>query len=532
MQRQHVRAIVLGLMVIAIASWSAATLAAATGKPPDLAGRPVQAFFVDGTTLWAGTEGGEGIYRSTNNGETWQAAGAGLTHPDVLAIVRRGSDLLAGTWGGGAFYGGPPWTAMGGMAPDYKYIRSIVVATDGTAYAADPRHKLYRLAAGSYTWSEISATGLPSQDEHIRFLFLDQSARLYAGLVNYGVYEYNGVFWTRKGDLGGRTAYAMDYGPGGLQLWVATSNGVFRWEGGAWALVPGSTGWEATALKRGPQGELFVGTMAGQVYRYRADGDWELQNLGIPAGQRVWCLAYGAGTPRRLFVGAADGLYYQDLATPTPTATPTLAPQIRLVLRSTPDECKPLKVNDQLTYIIRYENPSAGVANNVRVQAPFPQHVEYISSEPQGALTPGVGLGWQLGAVPGGASGELRVQVKVVNSPFGALRDAPQLVTPLPTCGGFVLPPFCADPTPTPTPTWTPILQLDTPTPTATRTPTASPSETTPLPTGTMPPQPSGTPVCIVHAGAEARWEGRETPVVSNKLYNCGLCLRLPVIMR
>lgn len=409
---------------------------------------------------------------------------------------------------------------MAGLDANYKHIRSIVVASDGTAYAADPRHKIYRLSPGSYTWGELPATGLPSPDEHIRFLFLDQGNKLYAGMVNQGVYEFNGLVWVPKGSLGGRTAYAMDYGPDGQQLWVATSNGVFRWEGGAWSLVPGSAGWEVTALKRGPQGELFVGTMEGRVYRYRADGDWELQSLGIPAGQRVWCLAYGAGAPQRLFVGAADGLYYQNLIPPTPTATPTPTPQIRLTLRSTPDECARLQVNDQITYITHYENPGSAAVSNVRVELPIPRGVEYISSEPQGALTPGAGLGWQLGSVAGGASGEIRVQVKVINPLFeagsaGSWRAVPQLITLSPTCGGIVLPPFCVESTVTPTTSWTP-----------------SPQPNTPTPMATTPPQPTGTPVCIVNQGAGASWAGRETPVFSNKLYNCGLCVRLPAIMK
>ena len=535
MQHTHMRILVLSLIIVLILL-AAGGLASTAEKPPKLAGKSVQALYVDAdtTNLWAGVEGSDGIYRSSDNGVTWQDDSYGLSPKDVPAIVRRGGDLLAGTWGGGVFrYRSGSWEAMGGIDLDYNYIRTIAVAQDSTAYAADPLRRIYRLPPGSDSWISFNVNGLPSEQEgQILFLFVDRD-KLHAGLFNRGVYEYNGFFWTRKGDLGSRTAYAMDYGPDGQQLWVATSDGVFRWEGIAWALVPGSAGWQATALKRGPQGELFVGTMTGQVYRYTGSA-WEPQNLGIPAGQRVWCLAYGAGAPRRLFVGAADGLYYQDLTTPTPTATPTHtptptpAPQIRLTLRSTPDECAPLQENDQLTYIIRYENPGAGAVNDARVQAPFPRRVEYISSEPPGALTPGVGLGWQLGSVAGGASGQIRVQVKVVNSP-------PQLmITPLPTCGGIVLPPFCADPTPTPTPTWTPILQLDTPTPTATRTPTstAEPAEVTPSPSITTPPQPTETRVCVVHEGAEARWAGRETPVVSNKLYNCGLCLRLPAIMR
>ena len=51
--------------------------------------------------LYAGTQ--YGIYKSTNNGSSWTANNNGLLYPDVRAIAISGSNIFAGTNGGGVF---------------------------------------------------------------------------------------------------------------------------------------------------------------------------------------------------------------------------------------------------------------------------------------------------------------------------------------------------------------------------------------------------------------------------------------------
>lgn len=295
--------------------------------------RPVQCLCMDDGTVYAGAEGGAGVYRSTDNGASWAEYGDGLGgEKDVMAIARRGNEILAGTWGEGVYrrsIGGADWTSLrDGLRPDDDYIRFIVFGTGGSpnTYAADPQY-IYRLPWGSSTWQEMSSTGLPSVSaRYVNSLFVYSDGRLYAALNSVGVYEYSGGAWQAKGDLGGRSALAMDYGPDGT-LWVGTSEGVFRWSGG-WVQVSGTSGWNVTALKRNPQytDELLVGLRSGEIHRYRqSTGNWEELSLGIPSATRVWSLAFGTGEPQRLFVGAADGLYYTDMshvtATPTPVET-------------------------------------------------------------------------------------------------------------------------------------------------------------------------------------------------------------------
>jgi photosystem II stability/assembly factor-like uncharacterized protein len=73
----------------------------------------VYALAIKDTNIYAGTE--EGVFRSTNNGMDWIAVNDGLTNLDVRALAVNGSDLFAGTFGGGVFHStdnGANWTAV------------------------------------------------------------------------------------------------------------------------------------------------------------------------------------------------------------------------------------------------------------------------------------------------------------------------------------------------------------------------------------------------------------------------------------
>ena len=74
----------------------------------------VRALAVSGNNLFAGTVHG-GVFRSTNNGESWADASSGLTNFDITCIAVSGNNLFAGTWGGGVFLStnnGTSWTPV------------------------------------------------------------------------------------------------------------------------------------------------------------------------------------------------------------------------------------------------------------------------------------------------------------------------------------------------------------------------------------------------------------------------------------
>lgn len=76
-------------------------------------GGSITALLVNGTNLFAGTEGG-GIFLSTNNGQNWTAVNNGLTNQNVRALAVSGNNLFAGTVGDGVFLStnnGESWAA-------------------------------------------------------------------------------------------------------------------------------------------------------------------------------------------------------------------------------------------------------------------------------------------------------------------------------------------------------------------------------------------------------------------------------------
>ena len=60
------------------------------------------AVIVNGTKILVGSDGG-GVFESTNNGNSWVTENIGLTNTDVYSLAVCGTNVFAGTWGGGMF---------------------------------------------------------------------------------------------------------------------------------------------------------------------------------------------------------------------------------------------------------------------------------------------------------------------------------------------------------------------------------------------------------------------------------------------
>ena len=62
---------------------------------------------MSGSTVFAGTAdditSGGGIYRSSNNGLSWEQVNTGLAYPYVRSLTVSGNTLFAGTLGGGVY---------------------------------------------------------------------------------------------------------------------------------------------------------------------------------------------------------------------------------------------------------------------------------------------------------------------------------------------------------------------------------------------------------------------------------------------
>jgi photosystem II stability/assembly factor-like uncharacterized protein len=121
-------------------------------------------------TIFAGTAGcGTGVYRSTDNGDSWTLANIGLTSTDVAALAVNGSNyhIFAGTHsimgeGGGMFRStdnGNTWTEQnGGFAA--LDVNSVVISPIGHIFAG-AAGGVFRSINDGDQWSDVSSGLLP-----------------------------------------------------------------------------------------------------------------------------------------------------------------------------------------------------------------------------------------------------------------------------------------------------------------------------------------------------------------------------------
>lgn len=404
--------------------------------PPSMV---VQTWHTDSDNmLYAGTAGGEGVYRSADNGASWGGFGNGLGVKDVLAIVRReaGGDLLAGTWGYGVYRRGASegsWSAFRqGILGDYGYIRAMAVGLDGAVYAADPDRVVYRLALGASEWDNISANLSAASGSYLRCLAVDGSGRLCAGLDD-GVWENIGSAWQKRGVLSS-PVYALAVASNGV-LWAGCSSGVYSWDDVAWVPDPQAV-WDVTALRFGPFDTLTAGLRSGEVRQRLPGGGWGAVTVANKG--RVWSLGFGGDG--KLYVGGANGWDIATLTYPTPTstvtATPTTPPtptttatprtEIRLSLVNAPPWSTPVRYGGLITYSVAYGNPGAEAVGGIDLLGWIPEDTTY---EPDSATGSGElqtrgerkCIYWYFTSVPGQTpQPTLRYRVRVNWTPMPA----------------------------------------------------------------------------------------------------------------
>jgi hypothetical protein len=97
------------------------------------------------------------VFRSINNGTSWTAVNTGLMSSEVYALAVNGSNLFAGTYGGGVFLStnnGTSWTAAG---LTNVYVRSLAV--NGSNLFAGTGGGVFRSTNNGASWTVVN-TGL------------------------------------------------------------------------------------------------------------------------------------------------------------------------------------------------------------------------------------------------------------------------------------------------------------------------------------------------------------------------------------
>ncbi len=254
-----------------------------------------------GTNLFAGTD--LGVFLSTNNGQSWTAVSGGLTNATVLSLAVSGTNLFAGTYGGGVFLStnnGTSWTAINSGLTNTTVLS---LAVSGTNLFAGTYGGVFLSTNNGTNWTAVNS-GLTNAT----VLSLAVSdINLFAGINLGGVFlsTNNGTSWIH-GDSGLTSYSVLSLAVSGTNLFAGTWGGVFLStnNGTSWTKVDsGLTNTYVNAFVTSGT-NLFAGTHDGGVFLSTNNGtSWD--SAGLP-GRSVNALAE-SGT--NLFAGTYGGVF-------------------------------------------------------------------------------------------------------------------------------------------------------------------------------------------------------------------------------
>ena len=288
---------------------------------------------------YSSTGTGGGVMKSTDGGATWSAANTGL--PDFATVTALAFDptapghLYATTGAGGANQtgggvfkstnGGDTWSAASAGLPGDAIVSVLRIdpTTPGTLYAGtnylNGSAGVSKSTNGGGTWSAAS-TGLPGNGNTAVFAFaFDPTTRgtVYAG-TDGGVFKSTdgGVTWNGTGLTDSATELAIDPSRPDT-IYAGTGGGVFKSIDGGSTWSAASTGLSgsigALALDPTGSGTLYVGTSEvycsglcqsfGRLFKSTDGGDtWSIG--GLPGG--ITALVIDPTTPTTLYAGTTS----------------------------------------------------------------------------------------------------------------------------------------------------------------------------------------------------------------------------------
>lgn len=323
-------------------------------KDNTIEGDIIRAFAVNASYAFAGTSGG-GIYRSSNNGTSWEAVNNGLPgFTQVFAMYASGANVLASA--GGRLYitsnNGDLWTQVTAGLPTNSGFRSFVskganifaagsgvyystdsgitwinatgitfasgftltsIVTDGTNLFATNGIDLFVSGDDGANWSSLNTADLSTyspSSNRIASLAVSGSD-LYAGTNQLGVFKSsnNGVSWTPS-NLGLTAKSIITLFVSGSEMFAGTGD-----VGSVFISSDGGSTWSVSNVGLSPNtlvrtfarsgSNLFAGTWAGVAISSDNGATWTHINSGMKSST-VWGIVELGGN---LFAGTTAGVF-------------------------------------------------------------------------------------------------------------------------------------------------------------------------------------------------------------------------------
>jgi len=206
----------------------------------------------------------DGIYRSTDNGMTWNKINEGLTSLYVYSLAtHQNDDVYAGLYYGvcKSTNNGNTWSPTNLGA---TFVQTLDINSSGVIFAGANLMGIYKSTDNGATWN-ICSNGLTTAN--IFTLSINTNDDIYLGTVNGGAFRSTdeGNSWIQIG-LNSYQVQCFAFTPGG-EIYSGTNNGVFKStdNGATWTHISnnGLSNPYVYCLFFNSAGYLFAGTGVG-----------------------------------------------------------------------------------------------------------------------------------------------------------------------------------------------------------------------------------------------------------------------------
>ncbi|MCW5894387.1 MAG: T9SS type A sorting domain-containing protein [Bacteroidetes bacterium] len=234
--------------------------------------------------IFAGTQG-DGVFKTTTNGDSWFAINSNLSNMYVYSIALSGSnDIYIGTYAGvfSSTNRGESWSQT---SLTTNYVVALVTNTDGHVFAGIHNGGLFRSTDRGMTWTQLS-NGLTTVQ--MRALTIDSANTLFLG-TTAGVFRSsdNGENWAAINAGLEDTVVTCITSVRGSHLIAGTGTTVFRMAHAVTSWERSDDGLVATripALSASADGFLYAGSWGGVFRSANRGQSWTRSSDGVPSG--------------------------------------------------------------------------------------------------------------------------------------------------------------------------------------------------------------------------------------------------------
>ncbi len=270
-------------------------------------GTVISCFAVSGTNLFAGSL--HGVLLSTDDGINWIEINSGLINREVNCLVLSGGDLYIGTSKSGVFRStnnGSTWNGFG--LSDNTFVYALIAS--GNYLFAGTSSTIYRSPVGDSTWTEV---GIIQSQVNI---FAASNSNLFAG-TDRGVLlsANNGAVWNaaNNGLVPDTNIAALIVS--GTKLFAGAWGGLLPAYSGVFISSDNAISWKANGLVgsnitslAGIGVNLFAGSFRGVFLSTNDGSSWV--NTGL-TDTLVTALAI---IGNNLYAGTGSGIWRRPLA--------------------------------------------------------------------------------------------------------------------------------------------------------------------------------------------------------------------------